>query len=439
MTQATLVPEAKRQSSKLSRRRVLLTDAEQRATLAACRSLARAGYEVMAVASRRPALCHWSRYCESRFTAPDPRESSEGFLATLETILRKQTYDILLPGTDASLLAISEHRERVEPYASHGLPPHEAVVRSLDKIELVKAASEAGLPCPRSVVATDAETAVDIVEDTFGYPVVLKPSRSFVLRDGRLHQRPGTVIRDAPTLVRALPGFGTPFILQEWDPNPRIVSFAGVVAGGRLLASATSRYRRTWPVVAGSASLSETIDPIPGLEERVEALTHALGWEGIFELELLDRNGELATLDLNPRLYGSIALAIRSGADLPVTWCDWLLGRDPPPVVACGRFRYRWEEGELRNVIWLARRGRLIEAASVLRLQRHVVHANFRLSDPAPAIAWAADVARRGIGRLRSRGLAARTPSLSLRLVASGARTRRAARAASRTSGRARR
>jgi carbamoylphosphate synthase large subunit len=47
----------------------------------------------------------------------------------------------------------------------------------------------------------------------------------------------------------------------------------------------------------------------------VSELVGHLGWQGISELELLERRDrELLPIDFNPRVYGSLALANKAGA-----------------------------------------------------------------------------------------------------------------------------
>ena len=109
-----------------------------------------------------------------------------------------------------------------------------------------------------------------------------------------------------------------------------VISCAGVRAGGRHLALAASRSIRNWPPGRGGWSYSITIDPPAGLADGVGRLLDHLGWEGIFEVELLtDAGGGFRTIDLNPRPYGSLALAIAAGANLPEAWASWVLGREP--------------------------------------------------------------------------------------------------------------
>ena len=62
----------------------------------------------------------------------------------------------------------------------------------------------------------------------------------------------------------------------------------GFITGPRTTEEqADLRYLRTWPPEAGNAALTETVAVPAELAERVGALVAALGWEGIFELELV--------------------------------------------------------------------------------------------------------------------------------------------------------
>jgi predicted ATP-grasp superfamily ATP-dependent carboligase len=174
------------------------------------------------------------------------------------------------------------------------------------------------------------------------------------------------------------------------------------MAGGRLLAFSLARYLRTWPPDAGNAALTETVAVPDGLDRRVERLMAALGWEGIFELELVrGDDGSFASIDLNPRPYGSIALAIGAGADLPAVWAAWLLGRESPYAVARPGVTYRWEDAELRRVVWELRHGSLAGAAQVARPHRRVVYPHFQWSDPGPLLARGAYFAGRALSRAR--------------------------------------
>jgi predicted ATP-grasp superfamily ATP-dependent carboligase len=380
-------------------RHVLLTDAEERSVLAACRGLAQAGYRVSTIGSVRPAPTHWSRSCSERFVGPDPRTDAAAFIARLEQILTEGHYALLLPGTEASLRAVSASRERLEAHTELRLPPEQVVARAIDKVGLLGEAERAGLPSPETILCTGPVEAQSAAA-TLGYPVILKPARSFVEVRRQLTHRSAAIATDEPGLARASAGLPPPFLVQRFHAHRPVLSCSGVVADGALRAVAVARYERTWPPQVGPSCFSETILPPRGLARRVEALVSGLGWEGIFQVQLLEIENRFATLDLNPRLFGSLALPIGAGANLPAVWCDWVLtGKADAAVQARAGVRYRWEEGELRNLLCALRSGRVRAAAAVVVPRRRVVHAYFERTDPVPLVAW-------GIGlffRLRRR------------------------------------
>jgi predicted ATP-grasp superfamily ATP-dependent carboligase len=374
---------------------VVVTDAEERAALGACRGLTRAGYRVCAVAHGRPAATHWSRSCAERVVLPDARRDASGFIDRLEELLGSGRYAALIPGTDASLLAVSEHRDRLEGSTRLGLPSREAVRRSVDKRVLLEVAAGVGLAQPQSEACAD-ERQAEAVAEKLGYPVVLKPVQSFLPVNGGFRQHGVVVVADAEELRRALAELPPPLIVQHYE-RAQFVSCTGVFAGGRLLALTTSRVLRLWPPLAGMHTYSETIRAPDGLAERVSSLLAEVGWQGIFQLQMLEHpDGRLSVIDLNPRVFASITLDDYAGANLAAVWCEWLLGRDPLPVVAQPARRYRWEEGELCHLAWQLRHRRLRAATAVLLPHRRVTHSWFRVTDPGPLVARAVDLALRG-------------------------------------------
>jgi predicted ATP-grasp superfamily ATP-dependent carboligase len=372
--------------------RVLVTDVEERGTLAVCRGLARAGYAVTGVASVRPAAGHWSRSVSRRYTLPDPRLDAASFVDLLVEIVGVGDHGVLVPGVEPALVAISEQRDRFEPHVRLGLPPHEVVLRCLDKGAVLDAAREAGLGPPESRLCADADAAAAAAAE-LGYPVVVKPARSFVETARRVLT---ATFADGERALREFADAVAAPVLVQRRERGGVVQCDGVFAGGRLLGVCTTRYVRTWPPHAGSVSLSVTVAPPAGLVERVERLLGLLGWEGIFDLELVVRgDGSLATIDFNPRPYGSLGLPLAAGVNLPAIWCDWLLGGAPSPVVGRPGVRFRWEEAEAMNLVAAVRRGDLRTALDVLVPRRGTTHAFGQLADPAPLLARAIGLARK--------------------------------------------
>jgi predicted ATP-grasp superfamily ATP-dependent carboligase len=314
-------------------------------------------------------------------------------------IVVAEPHDVLIPGGDAALLAISRQRERLEPHVCLGLPAHEVVERSLDKLAADEAAERAGIGRPPTIACATAEEAAEAAEQ-LGYPLLVKPRRT-VFRDGSWLRHQSSLRVDEPGgLAAALRLVGSACLLQP-ALEGAVHSLSGVRTPAGLIARGLSRYVRTWPSEAGNASFAYTIPVDPALAAKVEAMLADIGWVGIFEVELIGApGGEFAAIDFNARVFGTLALISAAGAPLAEVWCRWLCGEAQIPVVARPGVRYRWDDAELRNALRLLRRGRVRAALAIARPRRGLTHAFFSVRDPVPVLAravWLLSPARRRV------------------------------------------
>ena len=152
-----------------------------------------------------------------------------------------------------------------------------------------------------------------------------------------------------------------------------------------IVCSVHKRSDRTYPPDAGVFAYGRTVEPDPALERGCARLLGEIGWSGLFNLQFLeDASGEPLLIDLNPRAYHSLALAIGAGANLPAVWCDLVLGRPPRAVRPRAGVRFRAEEEDLRALRILARNGARTQVAGALLPRPRTVHALFQARDPAP-------------------------------------------------------
>lgn len=372
--------------------RALVTDTGDRAGLDAVRTLAAAGYRVTSAATNRKAPGLWSRSCSVRRIIPDPRDGLDAFVTELGAIVREDPYDILIPVRDETLYALSLRRESFERYVEMCLPEHKVVERALDKACLAEEAAKVGLAPPESQICADSGQALEVAR-TFGFPVIVKSVQTIVEVDGRVDRFPSRFVTNESEFAEVQERTGT-CIVQRREVG-KVISFGGVVTERGLLASVVSRYLRTWPPLAGNATFAETIAPPGELFEQIEALMAAMGWRGIFQLELIEGDdGVIRAIDFNPRPYGSIGLATAAGAPLVAIWSAWVLGKDPAPVRARVGVRYRHEEGDARHIAWQLGAGDYRGAVASMLPRRGVVHAYAQARDPLPTLYLGAVAAR---------------------------------------------
>ena len=363
--------------------RVLVTAGEHWGVLAAVRALHAAGHEPWLVAPGKRVYAARSRFVRGTAVAPYPQEDPDRFAQVVAATARASGARAVLPGTDAALLALAERRTVLPDGVALGAPDLEIVRRATAKDALVQLAAAAGLETP-------ATTIVRAGDDVGALPL---PAAVTPLRSLATPRRANT--RDE--LVRALAELpGDAHAVQPWLDG-QLAAVCGLAWEGRLVCCVHQVAHRIWPPDAGISAYAETVEPDHGVEEKVALLLADLGWSGLFQLQFLrTRAGDLP-IDLNPRIYGSLALAVAAGLNLPALWLELLLGAAPPepPAYRAG-VRYRAEENDLRA---LARSGPLALARGLAPRPR-TTHAVFSARDPAPLLTTLAKLRPR---RLRSR------------------------------------
>ena len=110
--------------------RILVTDGEDRAALAACRALAQAGHTAEVAVTQRFAAASASRACARALIVPHSL-GAEPFAQAIAEKLRARSYHAVLATTDAALLAFSNFRQRLPDSIKLRLPPEDVVLRSL--------------------------------------------------------------------------------------------------------------------------------------------------------------------------------------------------------------------------------------------------------------------------------------------------------------------
>jgi predicted ATP-grasp superfamily ATP-dependent carboligase len=343
----------------LSGRVIVVTDGESRAALAAVRSLGAAGHRCHVVASDPHNLAGASRFAASEHVVPDAEAQPEAWAARIEAVAREVGADLVLPVTEVSIGTVFE--TALDTRLDVVCPPRDAYEASVDKHGLMQLAAEEGVYAPRGVLVEEpARTLQASLPSGFAYPVVMKARRSRFLVDGRWVSGDATIVHDAEELVAAsgTPGFAAGALLQEFVPGHGEAIFV-LAEAGRTLASFAHRRLREKPPSGGVSVLRESIAPDPTLLTGSERLISRLGFTGAAMVEFRRApDGRAALMEINPRLWGSVQLAIDAGVDFPRLLVDQHLGLPLDPAAAQLGVRCRWLLGDLDHLLICLRRPR---------------------------------------------------------------------------------
>ncbi len=98
-----------------------------------------------------------------------------------------------------------------------------------------------------------------------------------------------------------------------------------------MICAVQSRADRIWPPHCGSMTYTVTVPLNPHLLSSIGGLLSGIAWNGLFQIDFIERSGTCYVIDLNPRIYTSLAITTGAGVNLPAIWVNLLRGRSPRP------------------------------------------------------------------------------------------------------------
>lgn len=311
---------------------VLVTDGENRSSLAVTRSLGRYGCKVIVTGQQKKNLASSSRYCVARYAVPSAIHDGTAHLATMLEILSGQSIDVLFPMTEPSVLLLSEYRDQLGENINLACPPLEKVRTVFDKFAIFRLAQEHGVAIPKTLFVDDRDDFLIKKNMVPQFPVVVKPAMSKIpVENGFL----STSVKYATDMVGLEKLYTTeaalafPSMIQEKVIGPGTGLFTLFYNGHHSALFSHQRLREKPP----SGGVSVVCESVALDEEMVEAsqkLLAAIDWQGVAMVEFKRdvRDGKAKLMEINGRFWGSLQLAIASGIDFPVLYLNRLLQRE---------------------------------------------------------------------------------------------------------------
>jgi predicted ATP-grasp superfamily ATP-dependent carboligase len=389
--------------------RVLVTDAHSRAALGAIRSLGRAGHIVVACCREgtvKPPGAS-SRYSSEFHYYPDPRRQQNLFKEWIIDQASRRTVDAILPAAEASLVGVAAVRDCLPREVLALMPSDKALGYTLSKFQATKLALSVGVPCPETIFISDGSA------DEFKrlrFPIIIKTDNYFTPEGGyaRGQHFPAYDVDQASKVLKHLATVPTRIIAQEFIMGSGAGAFLLRFRGETCLSFAHRRLHEV-PFSGGASSFRESLCD-EELVRFAEKLLDPLDYNGICMVEFKRDATKMRPyfLEINGRLWGSIALALHCGVDFPAALVDChrfgFLPRhrraDYRSGVRC-RNVYPGEVDHLRSVFRAAKKGspqhetppsKILAAFRFVALffDPRIRHDFFWWSDPLPGIrqAW---------------------------------------------------
>lgn len=350
----------------------LVPDAHLNAAVAGIRGLGLGGMRVMALGPSWLSPGLWSRHTAARAVAPSVVSAGPALAQRISRLAADHGPLVVYPSREETIdvmLSAGDWDGVVLPF-----PGNDVLQRVRDKSQLAETAAAAGLKTPASLFEG---SAAELAGQSFRWPVVLKPAEPVsALKTAHLAESEDqlrAMLRDVPPHERLL--------VQERVRGPLVSVELVIDREGRLVARFQQVTRRTWPSAAGSIALATSVEPDEELVARCAAMLAELGYWGLAQVDFVNTAAGFTLLDVNPRFYRCLPLAVACGTNLPALWHAVAVGR---PVGTPGTYRtgmtYRWLEADFLA----AARGapaRLFE-----RAPRPSTGAAWAAGDPLPGV-----------------------------------------------------
>lgn len=330
--------------------KILVTDGDYKHTLGIVRSLGSKGHQVSVLVRSRGELAARSRYCQGEEFAPGL--TIENCAATVLDILRRNRYDLLIPVGYATTLALAKNKENLTCLTRLETAEASQIEFAGEKRKVAEFALTLGLRAPIAAYPENFNEAVEWAEK-LGYPLILKFGRESLPKGVRQVRSQGDLVSSLKSLCEARPECRTVFpMLQKFVEGYGCGFFALYEHGTCKRVFMHRRIRENPPDGGGSCCAESFYDP--ELKRAGMALLDAMNWHGVAMVEFRydTREREYKLLEVNPKFWGSLDLALAAGADFPNDLCQMARGES-----LCYRedyrhpLRYHWPlSGEIQHL-----------------------------------------------------------------------------------------
>jgi predicted ATP-grasp superfamily ATP-dependent carboligase len=310
---------------------VWVTDGHWRKSLAVVRGLGRMGISSAVGESTRLATAAFSKYCRRSHVYPSPFARPGDFVDFIHRNLTRHSYRMLLPMEDVTMALVAEHRDMLSRWTYLPMVSTERLKTARRKDKVLKLAGQLGIPVPKTWYV-DQIDQIESLKDELTYPVVIKPRDAAGALGVCYPETPEDFIRQYRTIHRRFPfpivqecipregsGFGASFLIDE---------------RGEVKAAFMHKRIREYPVTGGASTLRESVR-YDDIRDMALTLLKALDWFGVAMVEFKKdpRDGIPKLMEINPRFWGSLSLAIAAGVNFPYLLYRMAKGERFKPVV----------------------------------------------------------------------------------------------------------
>ncbi|MCO8122498.1 hypothetical protein NHH03_12185 [Stieleria sp. TO1_6] len=306
-----------------SEARVLVLGSDTRSFLSVVRSLGRHQIEVHSAWTDPKSIAASSRFLKQTHEISKPEGGNVDWICQLNRLQSEYRYQLVIPCNDQSVIPIRSHRKQIDHYESYYILDDQAFEITSSKSRSFELARSLGVPVPHGKNDVELSDAKSIT-DELGFPLILKPESSFLLDQLSRKQNVQTVFSQdqLQSTLRRMREKGSVQIQQYFKGVGTGIEFLAV--DGKVL-RVFQHLRLHEPPGGGGSSYRKSISLHPGMLHAATDLLKSLNYSGVGMIEFLWNRStdEWRFVEINGRFWGSLPLAVFSGADFPADLYRW--------------------------------------------------------------------------------------------------------------------
>ena len=357
---------------------ILVTDSDYKHSLGIVRHLGKEGYKSYVLSFNKSSLCSYSKYVQKELVINKDYNKED----LLRICKEYKIQLIILVGTN-SFRKIVPWKKDLKKEGVFFISVDEGKLNlAFSKKETYQFAERIGIPVPKTIYPKSFN---EVENCNIGFPCVIKG----------LYEVGGNIVDYAcnkKELIKKYTKICEQFGFNEEDQNLPMIqeyiegfgcAFFAIYNKGKCGLTFQHRRIREYPPSGGASVCAESFRHRL-VEEFGRRLLDSLKWHGVAMVEFrMTENGIPVLMEINPKFWGSLDLALEAGVNFPKTLVDIYLGEDIAYSNNYKFIRYHWPlDGDFLHAIHNPR-----NAIDVLiDCLNPKVKSNIWLRDPLPTL-----------------------------------------------------
>ncbi len=266
----------------------------------------------------------FSKYANKRYHIPNPYLDEKSYIANVLLIINREKPLMIIPVGFIDNVILSKYRRHIPPDVVLPIPEYSKLVRVSRKDLLAQLCEDLGIKYPKILSSNEEVEAPVVIK---GILDSSKPDYAFFKEEFNMKMN----------------GKRGKVIVQEFIPGIGCGYFA-IAKNGEVYIDYT-HVRIVEKKPSGGPSIVSCINLNPELIALGRSIVKKLKWSGVIMAEFRRHmeTGEYYLLEINPKFWGSLELALSKGLDFPKYLVEvFLYNKKPKAEISLKRKCFAW-------------------------------------------------------------------------------------------------